>query len=96
MFLVLDYSTTRGSDPPEATRFRVVQLLEEVTPTTTTSSPVTTPSTNITTPCEQDIVCLCLDVSGSMDVCKKCAKYCCILLVETKLVLKLKTKLNIY
>ena len=44
--------------------FRIVQLTEDISPATAA------PPSNTTSACDQDIVCLCLDVSGSMIVRK--------------------------
>ena len=63
-----DYSVRRGGVVPPDVRFRIVQKWEA--PAATTAAPISTttavPETVLK--CPQDIVCLCLDVSGSMDV----------------------------
>ena len=73
-FAAIDYNITRGSNPVKDPIFNIVQvsgferLLPESTSTTTPGPAATTESTSNSTSCEQDIVCLCLDVSGSMAV----------------------------
>ena len=64
----IDYNVTRGSNPVENTIFKIVQvagstkLLQESTSTMTQGTVTTTES------CDGDIVCICLDASGSMVV----------------------------
>ncbi|XP_067930954.1 calcium-activated chloride channel regulator 1-like [Watersipora subatra] len=70
---VIDYKLTRVSDIPEDPYFKIVQRVvsgNSASNSTITSELSNTTSTNNRTEeeavCSQDVVCLCLDVSGSM------------------------------
>ena len=64
--LATDYKKARKNKKPHKTKFKIVQReTEDISFTTTTPLTTTGPSDE----CEQDIVCLCLDVSGSMWIC---------------------------
>ena len=62
--LETDYSIERGNQEMHSPVFRIVQLTEDISPATAA------PPSNTRSACDQDIVCLCLDVSGSMIVRK--------------------------
>ena len=66
-FLAVDYGNGGASRSVPEPIFNIVQAHREVSPPTSVS-PVTTPASNITSSCDQDIVCLCLDASQSMQV----------------------------
>ena len=63
----MNYNATRTKLPP-APKFNIKQLWTEPKVTTPSSISTTTASFKEPEACAQDVVCLCLDVSGSMEV----------------------------